>query len=250
MTYKDFIEEIISSRGRHGCKDEYFERHHIIPKSIGGKNVEENRIDLFPREHFVAHKLLALENPHNKKLQYAWWNMAHCCGNHTQNRYECTAEEYTEARMAHSNSMKGSNNPNYGGGNMSNEGKRRIAIAQHNRTRSEEEKQKRLKSTPRGEQHPNYNGKMVTPEFRLKQSISHLGFHHTEESKQKMSMHRKRGQNANAKPVVCDSIVFDCVKDCAEYLGVPYTWFIHRLKHNTLPEKYQKLNIYYLSKQP
>jgi hypothetical protein len=37
---------------------EYFENHHIIPKSKGGDNTKENLVLLTAREHFLAHKLL------------------------------------------------------------------------------------------------------------------------------------------------------------------------------------------------
>ena len=65
MNYKTFIENILNTRGRFACGEEYHERHHIIPKSCGGTNDKNNLIDLFAKEHFIAHKLLALENPDN-----------------------------------------------------------------------------------------------------------------------------------------------------------------------------------------
>ena len=37
--------------------DGYVERHHIIPKSLGGSNKKENIIALTAREHFVCHRL-------------------------------------------------------------------------------------------------------------------------------------------------------------------------------------------------
>lgn len=76
MTYNEFINKILNTRGRFGCGDIYHERHHIIPKSCGGSNEDNNLIDLFAREHFIAHKLLALENPNNIKLVQAYNIMA------------------------------------------------------------------------------------------------------------------------------------------------------------------------------
>lgn len=77
MTYCDFIENILSTRGRQGCGDDYHEVHHITPKCLGGSNEKDNLIDLFAEEHFIAHKLLALENPDNDSLQRAFSTMAH-----------------------------------------------------------------------------------------------------------------------------------------------------------------------------
>ena len=59
MCYQEFIQNILNTRGRFNCGDEYHERHHIIPRCLGGGNEEENLIDLFAKEHFIAHKLLA-----------------------------------------------------------------------------------------------------------------------------------------------------------------------------------------------
>lgn len=39
-------------------KEAYFERHHVIPKSMGGSNAKDNLVLLTAKEHFVAHHLL------------------------------------------------------------------------------------------------------------------------------------------------------------------------------------------------
>lgn len=99
QTYEEFINEILESRGRFACGDEYHERHHIIPKCMGGTNDEDNLVDLYAREHFKAHKLLALENPEIDSLIYAWGCMAFP-RTKAQQRCEITPEEYEEARLA------------------------------------------------------------------------------------------------------------------------------------------------------
>lgn len=96
-TYREFINNILDTRGRFNCGDEYCERHHIKPRCLGGDNEEGNLIDLYAREHFIAHKLLAQENPENEELIYAWWMMAVVKGDN-QERYELTPEEYEEAK--------------------------------------------------------------------------------------------------------------------------------------------------------
>lgn len=60
LTYKEFIDNILETRGRFACGDEYHERHHIVPKCIGGGNEELNLIDLYAREHFIC---LCQEHP-------------------------------------------------------------------------------------------------------------------------------------------------------------------------------------------
>jgi len=76
MAYKDFIEDIINKRGRFNCGNEYHERHHVIPRCLGGADTQDNLIDLYAHEHFIAHKLLALENPDELKLVQAYNIMA------------------------------------------------------------------------------------------------------------------------------------------------------------------------------
>jgi hypothetical protein len=66
---------------------------------MDGGNEEENLIDLFAREHFIAHRLLAQENPDNKSLAYAWTMMA-WAKTEDQKRYQVTPDEYEEARIA------------------------------------------------------------------------------------------------------------------------------------------------------
>lgn len=101
MSYKEFIKNVLDTRGRFACGDEYHERHHIIPRCLGGTDDEENLIDLYAREHFEAHRLLALENPENHSLVYAWLTMT-CVKNKKQNRVNVSAEEYEEAKKAYS----------------------------------------------------------------------------------------------------------------------------------------------------
>lgn len=177
MTYEEFINNILETRGRFACGEEYHERHHIIPKCIGGRNEEENLIDLFAREHFEAHRLLALENPDNNELTYAWSCMAHAKRDE-QERYKLTASEYEEVRIAFSKSVSGENNPNYGK-HLTEEIRKKMSDA--------------CKEKCTGKNHPMY-GKHHTEETKQKISDANsgennpfYGKHHTEETKKKLS---------------------------------------------------------------
>ena len=101
MTYEEFINNILETRGRFACGNEYHERHHIMPKCMGGTDDEDNLIDLFAREHFEAHRLLALENLDVKGLVYAWHRMS-CGGNDKMDSYKLTPEEYEEMKKVYS----------------------------------------------------------------------------------------------------------------------------------------------------
>jgi hypothetical protein len=46
----------------------YSEKHHIIPRCMGGSDESDNLVKLTPEEHFVAHQLLVKIYPTNTKL--------------------------------------------------------------------------------------------------------------------------------------------------------------------------------------
>lgn len=49
----------------------YYEKHHIVPRCMGGSDVEENIVRLTPEEHFLVHQLLVKIYPENSKLIFA-----------------------------------------------------------------------------------------------------------------------------------------------------------------------------------
>jgi hypothetical protein len=67
MDYKKHY-DILIERARNRVLDSPFERHHIIPKCLGGSNKKENIARLTPEEHFVAHQLLVKMYPGNHGL--------------------------------------------------------------------------------------------------------------------------------------------------------------------------------------
>ena len=209
MTYDEFIKNILDNRGRFECGNEYHERHHIVPRCIGGANDENNLIDLFPKEHFEAHRLLALENPENKKLTYAWWMMSHSSGNDNQEPYELTSDEYEEARIAFVSAISGKNHPMYGK-HLSEETKQKISEAHKGQHPSEESK-KKMSESRKGENNCNY-GKPMSDEQKKKLHEAFegkrcgvdnpfYGAHHSEETKQIMSnIAKERLQNPKNHP--------------------------------------------------
>jgi hypothetical protein len=67
MNYEFHYQQLIEkakSRNNHG----YTEKHHIIPRCIGGSNNRDNLVNLTPEEHYIAHQLLVKMYPDNNKL--------------------------------------------------------------------------------------------------------------------------------------------------------------------------------------
>lgn len=169
ITYEEFIQNILNTRGRFSCGDEYCERHHIVPKCMNGTDDENNLIDLFAKEHFIAHKLLAQENPENYKLMYAWWMLAHI------DDREITPEEYKEARIAFSYKMKTRT--------FSEEHRRKIGEANKGRQYTDEWRRKQSE-LHKGKPGPN-KGKPMSDETKQKQSEAHKN--PSKETRKKMS---------------------------------------------------------------
>jgi hypothetical protein len=48
---------------------QYFEKHHIIPASLGGSNDKDNLVLLTPKEHYICHRLL-MEMYRNTGMAY------------------------------------------------------------------------------------------------------------------------------------------------------------------------------------
>lgn len=174
-TYEEFIQNILDTRGRFNCGDEYHERHHILPKCMGGHNEKENLIDLYAREHFEAHRLLALQNPENESLVYTWHMMSTKKDN-DQKQYNITADEYEEAKIAFSKINSGENHPNFG------------------KHHTEEEKYN-LSKRMSGKNNPMYGVHRYGTDSPM------YGKFHTKEAKQKMSdAQKERFENPENHP--------------------------------------------------
>lgn len=215
-TYDEFINNILKTRGRFSCGDEYHEQHHITPRCMGGDDSKDNLIDLFAREHFIAHKLLAEENPDNDKLVYAW-NMMALAKTKKQKRYELTPEEYEEVKKkfaeTHSKNVSGENHPMYGvhrygenapmyGKRHSDETRAKMSEAAKNKPPMSEERRQKLRESMLGEKNFNY-GKHPSNETRKKMSKAKEGMYFGENNPN-YGNHKLSGENnPRAMIVMC-----------------------------------------------
>jgi hypothetical protein len=63
--------ELLISRARQRHLESEFEKHHIIPRCMGGDNTPDNLVKLTVEEHYVAHQLLVKIYPGVPGLVYA-----------------------------------------------------------------------------------------------------------------------------------------------------------------------------------
>jgi hypothetical protein len=105
--YTNWYNSIISNaQTRTLPKDKYIERHHIIPKSLGGGNSVDNLVKLLAREHFICHLLLIkmTEGKAKRSMAYAAWQMTNISN---RDRYVPTSKMYEFLRKQLSNTYKG-----------------------------------------------------------------------------------------------------------------------------------------------
>ena len=96
----------------------YVERHHVLPRSLGGTDDDSNLVWLTAREHFVAHQLLA--HIYGGKMWYALWRMSLAKRLHSR--------EYSWIRKAHSRAITGRT--------LSDETKKKMSLARTGKKRS------------------------------------------------------------------------------------------------------------------
>jgi hypothetical protein len=75
MDYQKIYNQIIE-KAKNRMLEGYKEKHHIIPKCLGGNNDKDNLVELTAREHFLCHMLLCEIYPNENKLKHALFLMA------------------------------------------------------------------------------------------------------------------------------------------------------------------------------
>jgi len=116
MNSNEFIESIIKERGQWCDNMGYVERHHIIPRSLGGDNIKDNIVFLTPEEHYKVHEMLYTEHPDVRSIEKAWVIISRRVRDGKTITWTC--EEYSEFRRTHakkqSRRQSGEGNVYYG----------------------------------------------------------------------------------------------------------------------------------------
>ena len=99
MNYQKIHDQLIE-RAKNRTLTGYKERHHIIPRCLGGTDTIDNIVLLTAKEHFIVHKLLCKIYPDEDKLFFAYRMMAvmkHSKDN--ERNYYVSAQEFEEIRI-------------------------------------------------------------------------------------------------------------------------------------------------------
>lgn len=100
MNYSAIYESLVTSAKsqlRKKGAGNYFESHHVLPRSMGGDNKKSNIVFLTPKEHFVAHHLLCKMHQ-TKSMKIAFWMMCHTSKIGTQRDVRITSSVYEKSR--------------------------------------------------------------------------------------------------------------------------------------------------------
>lgn len=181
--YLNRYENFIKSRKYRVLEENiYTEKHHILPRSLGGGE-EDNIIILSGREHFLAH-LMLWKAYRNKEMVYAF-NMMSGFGRYekrlSSKQYNILKEEYSFLCRNRT---------------FSKETREKMRIAKLGKVgnmlgkKHSQKTKDKISLSKQGKEGPN-KGKTFTEEHKKNLSVSHKGYKNTEESKRKMSISKK-----------------------------------------------------------
>lgn len=198
MNYAKIYDALIT-KAIHRTTTGYIERHHIVPKCLGGDDEPTNIVALYPEEHYLAHLLLCKIHPGNKRLLFSALFMT---TGQQSNAGRRSNKAYGWLRREYAQSMSGDNNPSRlypdivklaalkrTGQKRTEETRQRMSKAQRGRTFTAETKAKmaeaarnrspvsletraKLKASSSGKIGP-WRGKTIPDDVRLKMSLSH-----------------------------------------------------------------------------
>ena len=178
MNYQRIYNQIVE-RAQIRQLEGYKEKHHVIPKCLGGSNEKENLVELTAREHFLCHSLLCEIYPKNEKLKHALFLMSIGKQKTKDKHYIISSRVYERLKQEYSQMLTGKKH--------SEETRKKISENSKGIKKSEGTKQK-MSESRKG--HP-----MYTDEWKEKIRQGNLGRKVSKETKQKQSQLKKGNTN-------------------------------------------------------
>lgn len=171
---------LIINRAKFRTLVDYKERHHIIPKSIGGTNDADNLVDLTAREHFICHRLLPKMTTGiaKQKMTFAAWALT--MRNQHREKIKISSRTYQFLKEERAKQLRGKP--------ISEESKQRLRLANIGKPCSAEKREKIRKSNI---------GKIQSNETKQKRALSRTGLKHSDETRRKMSISAKGRKNSD-----------------------------------------------------
>lgn len=190
MNYKRIYDEIISNAKSRGLKKSklqgYFEKHHIVPKCLGGLNKNSNYVLLTGREHYLCHWLLWKLYTGNKSLFFAYKALSNM-----SKHGRLSSKQYEKLKIEHS---------------------KLCSIIHSGKTISESQIEAiKLKNT----------GRIFSKSHKLKLRKAKLGIRFTDEHKEKLKLSHPKGINKST-PKRCriNDIEYESINDASKKLNI------------------------------
>ena len=217
---KCYYNIIDRAKSRDLPKETYTEKHHIIPKSLGGLNSKDNLVKLTAKEHRLAHILLprmTIDPAHTKSMWYALWMMLRTKNPNQQRKIsKGSAFEIAKIKVAENSSQL------HKGKTVSKETREKLSKScqgrpSPNKGRAMSDSQKQKLSIA-------HKGKIIAPETIAKILDSRKHYRHSEETKLKI------GQSQIGKVVVVSEETKKKLSIAAK--GRSNTWLKGKPAHN------------------
>lgn len=156
---------IYAAQNRRLEPEVYVERHHIVPKSLGGGDEVSNLVPLFPKEHFTCHLLLTkmCTSKDQHKMIYAAWTMAR-----TRKGIRVTSRTYAGLKEKAAKIQSESNKKRY----QDPEQRRKTSAALTKRLQDPELRRKRSEENKKRCQDPEYRRKMSEAAKKATQAMT------------------------------------------------------------------------------
>lgn len=227
---------IYRAQARPVATDTYTEKHHIIPKSLGGTNMSSNLVRLTAREHFICHLLLVkmLEGNAKHKIAFALNRMLISGKNHNRytpssrlyelsRKYRSLAISYTHAGIPESiesNIKRSLSTKGIPRGPKTEEHKKKLSLAK----KGKPSKNKGGTTCLKGLTYEEIYGAERANQLKQLRSVHFTGRQFSDKTKELWSKNRKGkrvgGENSNAKPITIQGITYPSKKDAYTLLNI------------------------------
>ena len=194
--------------------DGYYEKHHIIPRCMGGNDSEDNLVLLTYREHVLAHMLLSIIYPENYRLLISFKTMTSI--NKSELKVDLLVLE--DLRIKYSKYLSKNNpmkNPEIAAkfkGENSPMRRPEVRLKLSESKKGEKNPAKRLDIRKRNSDA--HKGKIASKETREKMSRSQKGRKSSSETKEKIS--KANGFKVQGP----DGVIYDSLTKASELIGV------------------------------
>lgn len=179
---------------------EYYESHHIIPKSLGGNNNKSNLVLLTPREHYLCHLLLpkmTILPINSSKMAYAFFRM--------KDKYK-NSKMFDRFKKAYGKLTRGENNKFYGRTHTPESLAKMSRLGKYHSDESKKKMSDSKRGMFAGELNPMY-GRKHTDEWRKQHSATLSGVNHFNYGKESFNKGRTWMNNTvQSKMVTTENI--------------------------------------------